>query len=278
MVCLLPIIHVVHKRTFRSSAILSAWFTCAIACDVTAARTYLSLGNANLISLANLSAALKIVLWVLEELPKSRDISDAQPREKIRWQSTCGFITRNLILWPYEELSFGFRHVDTIRQLGHLDPELTAERLSQRFAAHWSSSKYLTNRPEPFFKIALYLFHISVDQHSPHSLATCTVSVLFSSVFSTVVWRILFAIFMFSQYVYIYCLICFLENTERTSSESTRIFVGAIIIYFGRVVRINSHLVRNQYLLLTLDFGYCLYLFRESPFYIIPSSLNSGYI
>lgn len=141
-VCLLPIIYSKHKRTFRSSSTLSAWFVVAILCDLTRTRLYSpSTIDRKALAFAFISTALKAVLLILEELPKKGDITNIHLRESVRWQSTCGFLTRNLLVWPYEEVLFGFRHVEQIEQLSQLDPEHSAERLANRFSNYWVPSK-----------------------------------------------------------------------------------------------------------------------------------------
>lgn len=141
-ICLLAVIYFSHKRTFRSSALLSAWFISAIACDTTIVRFYSSFGNlVHLVALAKASTLLKVGLLLLEELPKLSDISDANLRQRTRWQSTCGMLTRNFMLWPYDEVTFGFRHGNGIGQQVHLDPELASERLARRFSINWSKGE-----------------------------------------------------------------------------------------------------------------------------------------
>lgn len=141
-VCLLAIVHSTHKRTFQSSSLLSMWLLAGIVCDSTRARLCSSFPyNVHIVALGHVGAALKVGLLTLEELPKLRYIKDANVRRATRWQSTCGLLTRNLIVYPYEELSLGFRNVNSFRQLEFLDPDFSARRLYRQYLAHWLSGQ-----------------------------------------------------------------------------------------------------------------------------------------
>lgn len=94
-------------------------------------------------ALCAVGATAKLLLAILEEIPKRSRVGDQQLCDTVGAESLSGFWGRSLFIWLNSTLFFGFRHVMEVRDLENLGPNLDAKRLRAQFRKVWDKGQSL---------------------------------------------------------------------------------------------------------------------------------------
>lgn len=139
------VVFVEYRHCLRTSAVLSMYLSFGFIVDIIKARTCLSRphlpGVDRIGILCAVGAAAKLILAVLEEVPKSSPMGGQELRNSVGSESLSGFWNRSLFIWLNSTLSFGFRNVLNVCDLENLGPDLSAAKLHAQFRAAWKDSK-----------------------------------------------------------------------------------------------------------------------------------------
>lgn len=142
--CLATCLHVEHRHSMRSSGFLSVWVTLSVILDGTIARSYcLRPAYHSVGALSATAGAMKLVVMILEEIPKKHYVKDKNTGRPVGKEAISGFWNRTFYLWLNETLYSGFRVVLRVHHLDNLDEIFSSEMLNERFNATWLRGKYL---------------------------------------------------------------------------------------------------------------------------------------
>lgn len=137
---MISFLFVEHSHAFRPSSLFSIYLTIGVLLDVAKSRSFFYRGGSLYAvgSLVTAAAALKGLILLLEELPKTRHLLE---QRQCSTEVTSGFWTRALFLWLNKILFTGYRNIIDVEDLEPLGPEFSATYLSDRFATVWARSK-----------------------------------------------------------------------------------------------------------------------------------------
>lgn len=136
--CTMAIIIITHIYSLQPSSFLSLLFSLTMIFDITMARSYFL--RDTLSTIAALQACvvvLKLVLVVLEEVPKRSLYLSEKLQSTISLETASGFWNRSLFVWLNPLLVFGWHNHFTIESLPNIGEEFESERLFDRFSHHW---------------------------------------------------------------------------------------------------------------------------------------------
>lgn len=130
-----------HRYTLRPTSFLSLYISVSICLDVVKSRSFfLRHGLDTLGSISVASAALKVVLVVTQEIPKTSLILDETARTTSGKEDTSGFWNRVIFAWLNMTLLTGFRRTISLKDLEPLGPALSAMPLFTKFIHHRNKS------------------------------------------------------------------------------------------------------------------------------------------
>ncbi len=136
--CTMAIITITHIYSLQSSSFLSMLFSLTMLFDITMARSYFFRETLSAIAALQVCVvALKLVLIVLEEVPKRSLYLSEELRSTASAETASGFWNRSLFVWLNPLLVFGWRNNFTIDNLPSIGEEFASERLFDRFSPHW---------------------------------------------------------------------------------------------------------------------------------------------
>lgn len=136
------LVFVEHKHSTQSSGFLSVWLTIGTLLDATTARSYfLRSLRPDLGAVAVAVAATKLVLVVLQEVPKTQYVKDENTGKPLGREARSGFWNRTFYVWINRTLFAGFRSIISIKDLDPLDETFSSTSLVQRFNNVWTKCK-----------------------------------------------------------------------------------------------------------------------------------------
>lgn len=181
--CIGIMLHVGHVFFLHSPAFLSVFLTITMLLDVAITRTYFNRQGLETIAKVHVPIPiLKLILVVLEEVPKRALIKKEEIRSAVARESLAGFWNRSLFFWVNTTLLIGFRSKITEEKLGQIDPQFDSEELHKSFARHWEDSDKQKSKfallkacvqtvPWLFlFIIPSRLLHVALDYAQPFLL------------------------------------------------------------------------------------------------------------
>lgn len=140
-VAIAAVVYVEHRHAIRTSAILGLYLAIGILIDGTKTRSYFVRNMVASGSVAAVAAATRLILLVLEEIPKTNLFIDPEMRTKSGGEVTSGFFTRTFLLFLHPLMSTGYRRVLTMDDLGNLGPDFSSEHLFSTLLRCWPLSK-----------------------------------------------------------------------------------------------------------------------------------------
>ncbi|OAR00024.1 hypothetical protein LLEC1_00470 [Akanthomyces lecanii] len=127
-----------YRRAMQASVLLGLHLAAGIVIDMTKSRAYFRDSAVHAVGyLSVTSAAIRLALLVLNEMPKGAALIDGRLRKPASKESSSGFWGRALFLWLNSTLLLGFRTQIRLEDLDDLDPEFSSEMLSRKFKDHW---------------------------------------------------------------------------------------------------------------------------------------------
>lgn len=136
------IIYTKHRYSYRQSTFLSLFLSITLLLDI--AKAYSAFNRPGSRSIAGLYIAdvvLKLVLIVLEEVPKRASIIDEGLRTDLGRENSAGFWNRSFFCWINQTLLRGYRTSLTVEDLSDLGPEFQSEDLFHLFEPYWNKGK-----------------------------------------------------------------------------------------------------------------------------------------
>lgn len=137
------VLYVEHRHAIRTSALLGIYLAIGVLIDGTKSRSYFKrdIGSSGYVAAA--TAAVRLILIGLEEVPKVNLVLDPELRRLSEGEATSGFFTRTLFLFLQPMLRTGFRGALSLRDLSNLGVDFTSERVSAKFSRSWPQHKQL---------------------------------------------------------------------------------------------------------------------------------------
>ncbi|KAK5996562.1 ABC multidrug transporter B [Cladobotryum mycophilum] len=164
--CIIAMLCAEHRHSVKPSTLLSLYLSITILFDIAQARSYFSRNGLRAIgALSVVVAILKLVLVLLEEVPKKSLVRKHDLCSSLGREATSGFWSRSLFLWLNSTLLIGFRNIISVDTLEDMGPDFHSERLFAKFEPFWAKANRdsahclmkacLSTLIRPFLAIAL---------------------------------------------------------------------------------------------------------------------------
>ncbi|OAA78555.1 ABC transporter, transmembrane domain, type 1 [Akanthomyces lecanii RCEF 1005] len=136
-----------YRRAMQASVFLGLHLAAGLVIDITKSRAYFRDSDIYAVGyLSATSAAVRLVLLVLNEMPRGAALIDDRLRKPASKESSSGFWGRALFLWLNSTLLLGFRTQIRLDDLDELGPEFSSEMLSRKFKDHWLGAENDSHR------------------------------------------------------------------------------------------------------------------------------------
>ncbi|KAJ3494698.1 hypothetical protein NLG97_g3915 [Lecanicillium saksenae] len=223
--CVVALLYMTHTFSLRSSSFLAIFLSLTMLFDITMTRSYFLRGTLDALgALQAAVASLKLVLVVLEEMPKRRlfrsDMFRPGPGE------VAGFWGRALLVWVNPILQLGWGQSLTIEDLPDIGERYDSEQLFDQFVPYWQ--KVLIKE---------------ATETSKQPLAWALVSTLFWQFIIPILPRLCFVGFSFSRPFFLEQAVKFVgaaSSTTEASRESAYGLIGAAVLIFGGLMRLST--------------------------------------
>lgn len=215
----------------RSSGFLSVWVTLSVVLDGTIARSYYlrSAAYHNVGALVATTGAMKLIVMILEEIPKKNYAKDKDTGKPIGKEALSGFWNRIFYLWLNQTLYSGFRVILTVDNLDNLENIFSSEALAERFITAWHNGRLF------FIDIHIHKLTLLVDNTAKHSLAKACLRATMGHVLAVVFPRICLSFFMFVQPFFLEAAVSAVE-LKANSNTKYGLLGAAALIYLGVAV------------------------------------------
>lgn len=131
-----------HTHCIRSSGFLALYLIFTLLVDIVKSRSYFLRPQMGALGgLTAATAALRVVLLILEEKSKASLIMDKEVRDVSGPESTSGYLTRTLLLFLNPMFIAGYYHKLEKDQLMSLGLDFSSKKLHKRFQKHWNKTK-----------------------------------------------------------------------------------------------------------------------------------------
>lgn len=146
--CTLLVLYSAHTYNKALSTFVSLFFSLTLLLDIVLARSYFlrhDMGFSSMHSIAGIQTAgvmLKLLLVVLEEVPKTTHAVKRQTSSTVKCDSELGFWGKAMFFSINSLLLFGYKNEVTIENLPALDEQFGSRRLFDRFYKNWNGGKH----------------------------------------------------------------------------------------------------------------------------------------
>ncbi|TQV90059.1 ABC multidrug transporter [Cordyceps javanica] len=221
-VAIAAVVYVEHQHAIRTSAILGFYLAIGILIDGTKAHSYFLRDMAASGAFAVATAVSRLLLLVLEEIPKDRLLIDPEVRSNAGSEDTSGFLTRTFFLFLRPMMNTAYRGVLTMDDLGKLGPQFHSERLFHELSRHWPLSK----------------------QSKEHSLFISCCMAWKWALLLIVLPRLCVTGFIFSQPFVMYSVIGSVDDLSASDGKSGGLVLATIFSFGGAAVcrAVTTHL------------------------------------
>ncbi|KAM3536951.1 hypothetical protein ARSEF1564_010126 [Beauveria bassiana] len=146
-ICTFGIVAITHTYALQPSAFLSVFFSITMLFDIAMTRSYFLRGSLSAIAVSQVCVViLKLMLIVLEEVPKRGLYRSQYMRSAVSAETASGFWNRSLFLWLNPLLYFGWFHTLTADNLPNIADELLSEKLFDQFVPYWAQVSKISKR------------------------------------------------------------------------------------------------------------------------------------
>ncbi|OAA34170.1 ABC transporter, transmembrane domain, type 1 [Beauveria brongniartii RCEF 3172] len=146
-ICTFAIVAITHTYSLQPSAFLSVFFSITMLFDIAMTRSYFLRGSLSAIAVLQVCVVvLKLVLIILEEVPKRGLYRSQHMRSAVSAETASGFWNRSLFLWLNPLLYFGWFHTLTADNLPNIADELRSEKLFDQFVPYWAQVSKTSKR------------------------------------------------------------------------------------------------------------------------------------
>lgn len=214
-VCIGIFIHFEHRNRLQAEALFSIWITITLLCDAARARSFFRRdGYTQLGGITAAVAALKGVLMILEEIPKSKHIKDEKTKQETGNEAAAGFWNRSLLLWLTPTLLSGYREILNGEHLDKLGPLFNSKHIFDRFSPKWKAG----------------------NQKSKHSLTKIALKFLYSPLLQALVPRFCLTAFSVAQPLYLRRVVLYVKDPIDSDATKGGLLATVVILYFGIAV------------------------------------------
>ncbi|EJP67663.1 ABC transporter [Beauveria bassiana ARSEF 2860] len=131
-----------YRRAFKALVLFGLHLVLSLVVDSAKSRAYLWQPDTRAVGyVAVISAAARLLLLVVNELPGTAALVDGDLRKPTRRVSSSGFWGRALFLWLNSTLLLGFRTHSTVDDIDKLPAELSLEMLSHHLKMYWRDAE-----------------------------------------------------------------------------------------------------------------------------------------
>ncbi|KAJ2979045.1 hypothetical protein NQ176_g3481 [Zarea fungicola] len=138
------VIYIEHRHAFRTSALLGLYLAVGILIDGTKSRSFFKRDLVSSGSAAAATAMTRLILLILEEIPKKNLLIDSEIRRVSAGEATSGVFTRTFFLFLHPLMRTGFHGILAMRDLDSLGIEFSSRYLFSKLSACWPTSKRST--------------------------------------------------------------------------------------------------------------------------------------
>ncbi|ATY62777.1 ABC transporter [Cordyceps militaris] len=135
------VVYVEHGHAIRTSALLGLYLGIGILIDVIKSRSYFLRSLASSGAVAAATATARLVLVIVEEVPKTTLIIDPELRTMSDGEATCGFYSRICFLFLRPMMRLGYRGILVIDDLSDLGIEFASRCLFAELSDSWPTSQ-----------------------------------------------------------------------------------------------------------------------------------------
>lgn len=200
-----------YRRSAQSSAFLGLHLALGILIDSTRSRQYFTNENTQITGyLCAASAVVRVVLLLLDEIPRGAALVDGHIRRANSKESSGGFWNRALFLWLNSTFLLGFRGQLTPKDLDQIGPDFAPEELSQRFKQHWQNAAI-----SPKWKLAAVCFRI-----------------LLLPILALALPRLLFSVSSVAQPFLLQRLLIAIQSTDLTKYTEDSLALAFFLVFF----------------------------------------------
>lgn len=128
-----------HRHAIRASAFLAVYLTFGAIVDGIQSRTLFATGCVALGGITGAAAGTRLVIIILEEIPKLQHIIDPEIRRASDGEPTSGFWTRSFLCFLWPVFAKGYHSILRIDQLVPIGIEFSSKRLLVSILARWKS-------------------------------------------------------------------------------------------------------------------------------------------
>lgn len=146
--CTLLVLYSAHTYNKALSTFVSLFFSLTLLLDIALARSYFlrhDMGFSSMHPIAGIQTVgvvLKLLLVVLEEVPKTTHAVKRQTSSSVKCDSELGFWGKAMFFSVNSLLLFGYKNELTIENLPALDEQFGSRRLFDRFYRNWNRGKH----------------------------------------------------------------------------------------------------------------------------------------
>lgn len=209
------ILLVEHRHAIRASAFLGLYLALSIFIDAIESRSCFKRDMIYFGELSAVSAAVRLGILVIDEVPKVNLIIDPIIRNASGAEATSGFWSRSLFFFMGPMFRTGFRGALRMRDLGAIGREFSAQRLAAALRGHW--------RPD--------------DEPGPYALMLACCSTWKSALFSILLPRLLITGFNLAQPYLLAAVLRAADPTNDVDESNTRlrpyIVVATFLAFLG---------------------------------------------
>lgn len=136
------VLFVEHRHAIRASALLSLYLLLGVFTDAMKSRSFFIRSHLTTVgALAAAASAIRFILVLLEEIPKTRWLVDQRLRDSIGAEATSGYLSRTFFVFLNPLFLSGYRTLLVMENLSNLGPSFSSERLYHQLQAYWNKAQ-----------------------------------------------------------------------------------------------------------------------------------------
>lgn len=220
-VCFLALSLLEHRRSWRSSILLTSYLFISLLTDIVQVRTlWILLPGSTVANLFTATAAIKFTILFIEAQSKRRWIPSDVSKE-----ASSGALGLSFLWWLKDMIVAGYRDILITDNLSTLDQNLSAEAYQDRFDENWR--------------------HLEKDSH--YRLIRALVLTLRWPLCKPMIARIALGVFTFCQPFLITSLLAQMEASRSSNSKHSYGFIiAAALVYLGLAISSSVYWYLHQ--------------------------------
>lgn len=136
------VLFVEYRHAFRGSAFLSLYLLLGVCTDVIKCRSFFKRPGLEAAgALVATSLALRLLLVMLEEIPKTNRLVDVKQREAVGTEATSGYLTRTFFVFLNPLFLKGYRSALSAQDLSRLGPDFSSNSVHRQLETFWKRAR-----------------------------------------------------------------------------------------------------------------------------------------